>query len=62
MNLKKIIIYEYDVLFNILNEIKENLNFDIVKADKISFEKLNDISDSDCLVISKFKEKILRII
>ncbi len=57
MNLKKIIIYEYDVLFNILNEIKENINFDIVKADKISFEKLSDISDSDCLVISKFKGK-----
>ena len=34
MSSKKLIIYEYDTLFNILNEIKEYCNFEIVKADK----------------------------
>ena len=34
MNSKKVIIYEYDTLFNILNEIKNNLNFDLIKANK----------------------------
>ena len=29
MNSKKIIIFDYDILFNILNEIKGNLNFDV---------------------------------
>tara|TARA_B100001250_G_C19475356_1_gene646346 strand:+ start:81 stop:644 length:564 start_codon:yes stop_codon:yes gene_type:complete len=53
MNLKKIIIYEFDVLFNILHEIKENLNFNLVKADKKSIKKEKDFSNPDLLIISK---------
>ena len=59
MNFKKIIIYEYDTLFNILNEIKENLNFDIIKANNKDFKKLKDLSNSDCLIISKSKKENL---
>ena len=59
MNFKKIIIYEYDTLFNILNEIKENLNFDIIKANNKDFKKLKDLSNSDSLIISKSKKENL---
>jgi hypothetical protein len=31
MNLKKIIIFDNDILFNILNEIKDDLNFELKK-------------------------------
>ena len=34
MNLQKIIVYEHDVLFNILDEIKEKFNFDLFLANK----------------------------
>ena len=34
MNLKKIIVYQDNVLFSILNEIKENFNFEVLKANK----------------------------
>ena len=53
MNHKKLIIYEYDSLFNILNEIKENLNFELIRAHKNDFK--NDKFDlmSDSLIISK---------
>ena len=34
MNSKKIIIFDYDILFNILDEIKENFNFDIISCNQ----------------------------
>ena len=34
MNSKKIIIHEYDILFDVLKEIKEKINFDIIKSNK----------------------------
>ena len=40
MNLKTLIIYEFDILFEILDEIKEKLNFSIAKTDK-KFSKIN---------------------
>ena len=52
MNYKKIIIYQYDVLFNILDEIKEIFNFDLIKANEENFVRLKNISNGDCLVIS----------
>ena len=38
MNLKKIIIYEFEILFYILEEIKEKFNLDLIKVDRESFE------------------------
>ena len=38
MNFKTLIIYESDTLFEILDEIKENLNFSIIKTDKKIFK------------------------
>tara|TARA_B100001057_G_scaffold483110_1_gene559422 strand:- start:2065 stop:2628 length:564 start_codon:yes stop_codon:yes gene_type:complete len=56
MNYKKIIIYQYDSLFNILSEISEILNFDIIKADKDNFEELKKNLKNDFLIISKNKD------
>ena len=42
MNSKKIIIFDYDILFNILDEIKENFNFDIISCNQ---KNLNTIID-----------------
>ena len=53
MNHKKLIIYEYDSLFNILNEIKENLNFELIRAQENDFQNIVLNLTSDFLVISK---------
>ena len=50
---KKLIIYEYDPLFNILNEIKENLNFELIKAQENNFQNIKSNLTSDFLIISK---------
>ena len=42
MNKQNVIIYNFDILFNILNEVKENLKFNLINIDK---EK--DILDID---------------
>ena len=55
MNLKKIIIYRDNVLFEILNEIKEILNFDLTKVDEINFKNIEQNLGTDILVISKSK-------
>ena len=34
MNKQSVIIYNFDILFNILNEVKENLKFNLIKIDK----------------------------
>ena len=60
MNLKKIIIYQHDTLFNILDEIKEILNFEIIKADKKIFEDYKKNTKADYLFILKFEDKYLQ--
>ena len=40
MNKQSIIIYNFDILFNILNEVKENLKFNLIK-----FNRENEISN-----------------
>jgi len=57
MNSKKIIIFDYEVLFNILNEIKENFNFDLINSDQKNFDEVLGKVDSDYLIISKEKKK-----
>ena len=53
MSYKKLIIYEYDSLFNILNEIKENLNFEPIRAQENDFQNIVSNLTSDFLIISK---------
>ena len=57
MILKKLFIYDNDILFDILNEIKENLNFEPIKIDK---KNLIDQNDLDFLIISKAENKIYK--
>ena len=74
MNLKKIIIHNNEILFNILNEIKENYNFELInlgKKDPEHFEESSDfliISNKDnnnkknFLVLKKFPIRINELI
>ena len=57
MILKKLFIYDNDILFDILNEIKENLNFEPIKIDK---KNLIDQNDLDFLILSKVENKIYK--
>ena len=60
MNLKKIIIYDYDNLFNILDEIKDYLHLELKKANKENLEQITNDFKSDYLIISKKKNKNLK--
>ena len=55
MNLKKIIIYQDNVLFSILNEIKENFNFEVLKANKKELDNHINTYQNDFILVSKFK-------
>jgi len=57
MNLKKIIIYDYDNLFNILDEIKDYLHLELKKANKKNLDQITKNFKSDYLIISKKKNK-----
>ena len=59
MNSKKKIIFDFDILFNILNEIKENLNFDIISCNQKNLNTIIDKLEKDFLIISRKKEKNL---
>ena len=60
MNLKKIIIYEFETLFHILNEIKENFGLDIIKVDsQSSTDQMKKIS-SQYVIISKIDQADLK--
>ncbi len=58
MNSKKIVIYQYDILFDILSEIKEKLNFELEKVNEKNLKDLKENFSSDYLVISKAKYDI----
>ena len=52
MNLKTLIIHDHKVLFNILNEIKEFLNFKIID---FSNKDANVENNENCLILTKNK-------
>ncbi len=54
MNSKKIIVFDYDTLFEILDEIKEKLNFDVTKIDTKNINQVKDDSNGDFLLVSRF--------
>ena len=51
MNLKKIIIYQHNILFDILNEVKEILNFELIKADQKNLNAIKEDLKSNFLII-----------
>ena len=55
MNFKKIIIFDFKVMFDILNEIKDYLNFQLDYADKNNLESKVKDSDTNLLVLSNKK-------
>jgi hypothetical protein len=60
MNLQKIIVYEHDVLFHILDEIKEKFNFDLFLANKENIREIEKKIDNEYLVISKISNDVLK--
>ena len=60
MNSKKIIIFDYNNLFNILDEIKEIFNFDIINCNQKNLNTIINNSEKDFLIISRKKEKNLK--
>ena len=59
MNSKILIVYEYQILFEILNEIKENLNFEIIKSNKNELNNKKFDQKSNFLIISSKKHNNL---
>tara|TARA_B100001093_G_C26686571_1_gene952914 strand:- start:565 stop:1125 length:561 start_codon:yes stop_codon:yes gene_type:complete len=56
MILKKLIIYDNDILFNIIDEIKEFFNFDPIKLKKNEVDEMIKNINSDFLIISSKKK------
>ena len=52
---QNLIIYEFNELFNILNEIKKNLNFNLINVSKRDFFELKLHDLSSFLIITKNK-------
>jgi len=52
---KTLIIYEYQILYKILSEIKEYLNFDILHVDKNEFKELEFDKFENYLIVSSVK-------
>ena len=55
MNFKKIIIYQYETLFNILSEISDCFNLSLIQTDKENIDELTKGLENDFLIISKEK-------
>ena len=58
--MQNVFIINFNSLYEILDEIKENLSFKIIKFDnEENFKKKLDLDRIDCLVISKTDHKLL---
>ena len=55
MNLRILIIYEYQILYQILKEINENLNFEIIQCNNEDFKKISFNSKNNYLIITRNK-------
>ncbi len=55
MNSRILIIHEYQILYQVLNEISESLNFDIIQCNKKDFKEFNYDLKNNYLIISKKK-------
>lgn len=60
MNIKTLIIYDYQILYEILTEIKEFLNFKILNIDKKNFEKLELNKLGDYLILRSKNSVIIK--
>ena len=55
MNSRILIIYKYQILYQILNEISENLNFEIIQSNNDDLKKFNYDPKNNYLIISEKK-------
>ena len=55
MNSRILIIYEYQILYQILNEIRESLNFEITQSNSKDLKELKYDSKNNYLIVSKKK-------
>jgi DNA-binding response OmpR family regulator len=58
--MQNVFIINYNSLYEILDEIKDNLSFKIIKFENDEdFQKNNNLDIKNCLIISKIKPKLL---
>ena len=55
MNSRILIIYEYQILYQVFNEISESLNFEIIQSNEKDLKKLNYDQKNNYLIISEKK-------
>ena len=55
MNSRILIIYEYQILYQVLNEISESLNFEIIQSNEKDFKEFNYDQKNNYLIISEKK-------
>ena len=55
MNSRILIIYEYQILYQILNEISESLNFEITQSNSKYLKELKYDPKNNYLIVSKKK-------
>ena len=60
MNSKTLIIFEYQILFEILSEIRESLNFKIIQCDENEYNNIQFDPKVDYLVVSSKKLKNIK--
>ncbi len=53
MNKQNLIIYDFNELFSILNEIKKDLNFNLINVSRQEFSNLNLLQLNSYLIVSK---------
>ena len=62
MSSRILIIYEYQILYQVLNEIRESLNFEIIQCNKRDFKEFNYDPKNNYLIVSKKKLRELEIV
>ncbi len=55
MNSRILIIYEYQILYQVLSEISENLNFDVIQSNNADFKELKYDPKNNYLIVTKKK-------
>ena len=60
MNSRILIIYEYQILYQILNEVSESLNFEIIQFNEKDLKKFKHNPESNYVIISKQEIKEIK--
>ena len=55
MNSRILIIYEYQILYQVFNEISESLNFEIIQSNEKDFKEFNYDQKNNYLIINSSK-------